>query len=162
LSRIFSRYGIMAGGRTKHGLRQRDDPPATYFASPLRQVRHRRSGQHDDLLLALAVACWRAKVAVGTPLLSFYRNELELAKHRGEAVGSQSVESPSFRRTMQQVQDDAQELNEIYLNVLSGLQSTNVCASCGKPLGVIRINDGVNLWHSDCPVPRAYGGWFTP
>jgi hypothetical protein len=54
---------------------------------------------------------------------------------------------------MQQVQDDAQELNEIYLNTLSGLQSVNVCASCGKPLSVTRINDSVNLWHPGCPVP---------
>jgi hypothetical protein len=122
-----------------------------------------RSGQHDDLLLSLAIACWRAKVAVGPPILSFYWSEVELAKQR-QSTQDQSLREqsesfsegrrPSLRRAMAQVRDDANELTELYLNTLAGLRKTNVCASCGRELGVTRINDGVSLWHPDCPVPR--------
>ena len=52
-----------------------------------------------------------------------------------------------------QVAEDAQELYEVYWNTFSGLIQSNVCASCGKPLGLDRINDGVSLWNPDCPVP---------
>jgi hypothetical protein len=116
-----------------------------------------RSGSHDDLLLSLAIACWRARVAEGPAILSFYRSEVELAKQRTQSQSSAEgpAEGPiSFRRAMAQVRDDANELTELYLNTLSGLRKTNVCASCGRELGVTRINDGVSLWHPDCPVPR--------
>ena len=121
-----------------------------------------RSGQHDDLLLAMAIAAWRAKLGEGSPVLNFYRAELELAKQREARVSEPwpRAEGPvipagsSLARVRAQVRDDAQELYELYLDTLSGLRRTNVCASCGQPLGVTRMTDGVSTWHSGCPVPR--------
>jgi hypothetical protein len=124
-----------------------------------------RSGQHDDLLLALAIAAWRAKLGEGPPVLNFYRAELELAKLQEATVrgpkaegrpAPQGVGGPfsSLMKARAQVRDDANELYELYLNTLSGLQKTNLCASCGKPLGVTRTTDGVSTWHNECPVPR--------
>ena len=52
-----------------------------------------------------------------------------------------------------QVAEDAQELFDVYWNTFSGLIQSNVCASCRKPLGLDRINDGVSLWYPECPVP---------
>jgi hypothetical protein len=119
-----------------------------------------RSGSHDDLLLALCIACWRAKVADGPSLLSFYRSQLEIAK-REDGPDQPAFPEPesaaklvSFRRMMQQVRDDANELTELYLRTLNGVTQSDLCDSCGKPLGVTRINDGLYRWHPECPVPQ--------
>ena len=118
-----------------------------------------RSGSHDDILLSLAIACWRLKVAGDGPeILSYYRNTLERAGAAGsqtdQSVSATEVSRPSrWVGSPKQVAEDAQELFEVYWNTFSGLIQSNVCASCGKPLGLDRINDGVSLWHPDCPVP---------
>ena len=41
-----------------------------------------RSGTHDDLLLALAIAAWRAKVAAGPALLRFHQAQVHGARAR--------------------------------------------------------------------------------
>jgi len=114
-----------------------------------------RSRSHDDLLLALCIACWRAKVADGPSLLSFYRSQLDIASREDRpdqpAPAEQIVD---FRRMMEQVRDDANELTELYLTTLNGVTQSNLCDSCRKPLGVTRINDGVYRWHPDCQVPQ--------
>jgi hypothetical protein len=114
-----------------------------------------RSGSHDDILLSLAIACWRLKVAGDEPgILSYYRNAGERAKQTDLSVGATEVSRPSrWVGSPKQVAEDAQELYEVYWNTFSGLIQSNVCASCGKSLGLDQINDGVSLWHPDCPVP---------
>ena len=84
-----------------------------------------RSGAHDDSLLALCIACWWAKFSDGPSLLSFYRSQLDIAEHESQAerLGPQGHEADpamvaSFRRTMPQVRDDANELSELYLSTL--------------------------------------------
>jgi len=119
-----------------------------------------RSGQHVDLLLALAIAAWRAKLGQSPPLLSFYRTEMEMAKkrdqdYRAEAspLDTRAEQSPVWTGTRKQVQDDARELQELYWNIVNGLQHTDLCPSCGKELGLTKVSDGINRWHPDCPVP---------
>ena len=87
-------------------------------------------------------------------ILSYYRNAVERAKQTNLSVGATEVSRPSrWVGSPKQVAEDPQELYEVYWNTFSGLIQSNVCASCGKSLGLDRINDGVSLWHPDCPVP---------
>jgi hypothetical protein len=120
-----------------------------------------RSGSHDDLLLALCIACWRAKVAGGPSLLSFYRSQSEIARSAARQEDRQQQYSASeasgaqpFRRMVKQVREDANELTELYLRTLNGMTQSDLCDSCSRPLGVTRFNDGVFRWHPDCPVPH--------
>jgi hypothetical protein len=53
-----------------------------------------RSGAHDDLVLALAIAVWRAKSGGGSPLLSFYRMQMHEAR-QGKAASSAT---PGWKR----------------------------------------------------------------
>ena len=74
------------------------------------------------------------------------RNAVERAKHTDLSVGATEVSRPSrWVGSPKQVAEDAQELYEVYWNTFSGLIQSNVCASCGKPLGLDRINDGVDV-----------------
>lgn len=113
-----------------------------------------RSGSHDDLLLALCIACWRAKVADGPSLLSFYRSQLDIAKQENRSDERTAPPPVSLRRMMEQARDDGNELTELYLMTLNGVTQSDLCDSCRKPLGVTRINDGVYRWHPECPVPQ--------
>ena len=111
-----------------------------------------RSGAHDDLVLALAIAVWRAKRGIGPPLLSFYRAQLQQAKGGGE--GSLGTElAGRYAASRRQVEDDAAELTKLYLDTLSGINPVEMCASCGQPLGASKISDGVNRWCPNCPPP---------
>ena len=89
------------------------------------------SGSHDDILLSLAIACWRLKVAGDEPgILSYYRNAVERAKQTDLSVGATEVSRPSrWVGSPKQVAEDAQELYEVYWNTFSGLIQSNVCAS---------------------------------
>lgn len=115
-----------------------------------------RSGAHDDLVLALSIAVWRAKRAGGSPLLSYYRAQVAQAKNEGAASVVESKPDPlPWRGTRRQVEDDANELTQLYLDTLNGVEmSGDLCASCGQSLGATKISDGVNRWHPDCPPPR--------
>ena len=55
-----------------------------------------RSGSHDDILLSLAIACWRPKVAGDeSGMLSYHRNAVERAKQTDLSVGATEVSRPS-------------------------------------------------------------------
>jgi hypothetical protein len=117
-----------------------------------------RSGAHDDLVLALAIATWRARKGGGpSPLLSFYKYQAAEAKREDDAP-SHRVETDSrglpWRGTRRQITDDANELTKVYMDTFDGLQETNFCDSCHKPIGATRVTDGVSRWHPECPVPR--------
>jgi hypothetical protein len=147
---------------------QRELPEASALVRELREFRvdftaaghmtfNARSGQHDDLLLALAIAAWRARVGEAPALLTFYRNQMELAKRQDRGVvpvENRAFEQLPWQAKKRQVVDDAQELIELYWSTLAGLQQSDVCASCGKELGATKISDGISRWHPDCPVPR--------
>jgi hypothetical protein len=113
-----------------------------------------RSGTHDDLLLALAIAAWRARAAGGPALVRFYQAQVHGARTDARSPVEGVGEAPSWRGTPREVRADADELTELYLNTLSGFQETNLCATCGRPLGATRISDGVNRWCPTCPPPR--------
>src|ERR1041384_4429381 len=99
-----------------------------------------RSGAHDDLVLALAIAVWRAKRAAGPPLLSFYREQL----HQASAPDNPAaLGHTGWRGTLRRVENDAAELTKLYLDTLAGFESADVCASCGQPVGATKISDGV-------------------
>jgi hypothetical protein len=114
-----------------------------------------RSGTHDDLVLALAIAVWRAKRAGGPALLTFYRAQAERAKWQDADPRAQAGEDLPWRRTRADIQREADELTTVYLDTLAGIiPGAGLCATCGKPLGVTKVSDGVNRWHPDCPPPR--------
>jgi hypothetical protein len=116
-----------------------------------------RSGAHDDMVLALAIAVWRVKGAGGPPLLSYYRAQVDAAKAVAAALdgtGSDAERLP-WQKMQRQAHEEAEELTRLYLDTLTSIQeSAELCASCGQPLGATKVNDGVNRWHPECPPPR--------
>ena len=145
---------------------QRELPEAPVLVSELRDFRvdftaaghmtfNARSGAHDDLVLALAIATWRAKSAGGPPLLRLYQAQHQQVKaSNAERAPQPETGARPWRGTRADVQADAAELTKLYFDTLSGLEETNLCASCGKPLGASRTTDGVNRWCPTCPPPK--------
>ncbi len=153
---------------------RRDLPEAQTLTNELRDFRvdfsatghmqfSARSGAHDDIVLALAIAVWRAKSGGAAPLVTFMQaqaaQERRADKVPGGARGADEADRLPWHGSAarNQIIDGANELTQLYEDTVAGVSTAteNVCDTCGKALGTTRHSDGVYRWHPSCPPPMA-------
>jgi hypothetical protein len=119
-----------------------------------------KKGAHDDLVLSVAIAVWRAKGGSAASVLNFYKAQLAAERRADKAPGGPRDETERLPWHGPAVPppgaeaDDILALHREYLDAVAGaLPRENVCDTCGLPLGAARHTDGQFVWHPTCRPP---------
>ena len=113
---------------------------------------------NDDCVCALALARQiLTEAQPGQNMIGYYKDTLSTVSSDAQRAGSPAEDPPpvfSQRTDVSASEQLGNELTELYLETLEGLQPTNdvLCHRCGLPVikSTGHISDGEYIWHFQC------------